>query len=157
MRLRSLLPLVGLVAIGLTSCSSGTIVVVEHGAVPAPAYVDAGDEGPSAGDQRVFHLTGTSGETDVTMEFVMVTTAIDAPEKGVETRVSTGVFSFGGNDTLLLEGVGLYPGEGATLKPLATLVRAIIGGTGKYAGASGIVVTEHLPDDTWTHTFNIDG
>ncbi|MEY4173636.1 MAG: hypothetical protein RI900_801 [Actinomycetota bacterium] len=156
MRLRSLLPLAGLLIVGLSSCTKGTTVVVEHGVVPAPAYVDGGDEGPSAGDQRIFHLTGTSGDVDVTLEFVMITTAIDAPEKGVETRVSTGVFSFGGDDTLLLEGVGLYPGEGATLKPSAILVRAIIGGTGKYSGANGYVVTEHLPDDTWTHTFHLD-
>jgi len=153
---RRLLPAVCLAALGLASCQSGTIVVVEHGPVPAPTYVDNGDEGPSPGDERIWNFAGSSGGKDVVLDFVMTTTATDAPEKGVETRVTLGVFSFGNGDTLLLEGVGLYPGEGATLKPSATLERAIIGGTGKYAGATGAVVSEHLPDDTWTHTFRID-
>lgn len=156
-RIKRLLPVLGVAVFALAVCQSGTTVVVEHGAVPAPVVVDTGADGPSAGDQRIFYITGKSGDTDVTMSFVMTTTAVDTPEQNVETRASTGVFSFGGNDTLLLEGVGLYPGEGATLKPSAILERAIIGGTGKYAGAKGSVVTEHLPDDTWTHTFRIDG
>ncbi|MBU6317501.1 MAG: hypothetical protein KGR47_13390 [Acidobacteria bacterium] len=157
MRLR-LLPLAALVALGVAACSSdsGTTVVVSHGPVPKPTYVDNGDEGPSPGDERIWNFSGSSDGKDVVLDFIMTTTAIDTPEKGVETRVTLGVFSFGGSDTLLLEGVGLYPGEGATLKPSATLERAIVGGTGKYAGATGSVVSEHLPDDTWTHTFRID-
>lgn len=147
------------VAFGAAACSSdsGSTVVVSHGPVPKPTYVDLGDEGASPGDERVWNFSGTSDGKDVVLDFVMTTTAIDTPEKGVETRVTLGVFSFGGSDTLLLQGVGLYPGEGATLKPSATLERAIIGGTGRFAGATGSVVSEHLPDDTWTHTFRIDG
>jgi hypothetical protein len=33
----------------------------------------------------------------------------------------------------------------------------ILGGSGKYAGASGWCVTEHLPDGTWRHTFHLIG
>jgi hypothetical protein len=159
MRLRSLTPFIGLLTIGLVGCSSdgGSTVVVSHGPVPAPTYVDNGDEGPSPGDERIWHFPGTADGKEVTTDWVMTTTALDAPEKGVETRVTLGVFSFGNGDTLLLEGVGLYPGEGAVLKPSTTLERAIVGGTGKYAGATGSVVSEHLADDTWTHTFRIDG
>lgn len=153
-----LLLITAVAALGVSACSSdsGSTVVVSHGPVPAPTYLDLGDEGASPGDQRIWHFSGTSDGGDVVLDFVMTTTAIDAPETAVETRSTLGVFSFGNGDSLLLQGVGVYPGEGATLKPSATLERAIIGGTGKYAGATGSVVSEHLPDDTWTHTFRID-
>ena len=78
-------------------------------------------------------------------------------EAGVESRVTNAVFLFGGlDDSLLLEGTGWYPGEGATLEVSATLVRAIIGGTGMYAGASGYVESTRNADDTWTHVFSFD-
>ncbi len=132
-------------------------VTVEHGPVPAPVLVDLGDEGPSVGDQRIFHFEGTSGDTAVTMDWIMTTTAVDSPEVGVESRVTNAVFLFGGlDDSLLLEGTGWYPGEGATLEVSATLVRAIIGGTGMYAGASGYVESTRNADDTWTHVFSFD-
>jgi hypothetical protein len=96
------------------------------------------------------------GDAVVATDWIMTTTAEDTPEKGVETRITSATFSFGGSDTLLLQGVGLYPGEGATLKPATTLERAIVGGTGKYEGATGWVESTHNADDTWTHTFHID-
>jgi hypothetical protein len=37
-----------------------------------------------------------------------------------------------------------------------SLERAIIGGTGKYAGAKGTIVTTHLSDGTWMHVLNLD-
>jgi len=132
-------------------------VTVEHGPVPPPAYVDLGEQGPSAGDQRVFHFQGTSGDVAVTMDWIMTTTATDSPEQGVESRITTGVFLFGGlGDSLILEGTGWYPGTDATFEVSATLVRAIVGGTGDYEGASGWVESTRRPDDTWTHVFHID-
>jgi len=132
-------------------------VTVEHGPVPPPAYVDLGEQGPSAGDQRVFHFQGTSGDVAVTMDWIMTTTATDSPEQGVESRITTGVFLFGGlGDSLILEGTGWYPGTDATFEVSTTLVRAIVGGTGDYEGASGWVESTRRPDDTWTHVFHID-
>ena len=145
-----------LVAAGCSG-SSGSTVVVTHGPVPKPAYIDNGDTGPSAGDVRLFNVPATGpGGAAVATNWVMTTTAEDAPEKGVESRITSAVFSFSDTDTLLLQGVGLYPGEGATLKPATSVARAIIGGTGKYEGATGWVESTHNADDTWTHTFHID-
>jgi len=139
------------------SDSSAATVVVTHPAVPKPTYVDNGDEGPSVGDVRLWNFPATGpGGIAVTTDWIMTTTGEDVPEKGVEMRITSAVFSFGGSDTLLLQGVGLYPGEGATLKPATSLERAIVGGTGKYEGATGWVESTHNADDTWTHTFHID-
>jgi hypothetical protein len=50
----------------------------------------------------------------------------------------------------------LYPITGSTLKSDVTLERAVIGGTGQYAGASGAVTSTHLTDGSWRHVFNLD-
>jgi hypothetical protein len=148
-----------LAGVGLAGCANderAVTVVVRHGPVPAPTLVDLGTPGASVGDQRIFHFPGTTGGREVSTDWIMTTVAVDAPEKGVETRVATAVFSFGDTGTLLLEGVGLYPGAGAVLEPAIELERAVIGGTGIYAGATGSVMSEHLADDTWVHTFTVD-
>ena len=141
-----------------SSGDSGSTVIVTHPEVQPPTLLDLGDEGPSVGDQRLFHLDATAEDgSAVTVEFVMITTAVDTPEVGVQTRIATGVFSFGNEgDQLILEGVALYPGEGATLKVSSSTIRSIIGGSGKYAGASGWVESIHNDDGTWDHVFHIE-
>jgi hypothetical protein len=70
-----------------------------------------------------------------------------------DTRI---VFAFPNrNDQLILEGVGVYPGAGSTLTPDTTVRRAIIGGSGIFAGATGDVVSTHNADGTWKHVFSI--
>jgi hypothetical protein len=130
---------------------------VYHGSVPAPTVVDNGVEGQSAGDQRIWHFDGTTEDgATVKMEWVMMTTAMNTPEDGVESRVTTGIFSFQGDDLdqIVIEGVGLYPSTGSTFKPSMSLARAILGGTGAYAGARGEVITTHFADDSWVHEFH---
>jgi hypothetical protein len=95
--------------------------------------------------------------TAVTMDWIMTTTATDSPEVGVESRVTTGVFLFGGlGDSLILQGTGWYPGQNATFEVSTTLVRAIVGGTGAHQGACGWVESTGRTDDTWRHIFHID-
>lgn len=164
----SLLALSGL--FGLASCGSDSAgadgadgavvetVTVLHPAPPAPTLIDAAPAGPSVGDVRIFHYPArTESGEEVGADWVMTTTAMDSPSQGVETRVATAVFHFGAgtDDELLLEGVALYPGESATLKEATTIHRALIGGSGKYAGATGDVVSTHLPDGSWKHVFRI--
>ncbi|MBI4884283.1 MAG: hypothetical protein HY826_09555 [Actinobacteria bacterium] len=143
----------------LAGCSDDSrTVTVTHPEVEAPVYVDLGDEGPSVGDQRLFHFDAVADDgSTVLTDWVMTTTGVDVTEANVQSRTVTGVFSFGTDgDQLILEGVALYPGEGATLKVSSTTVRSIIGGSGKYAGASGWVESIHNADGTWQHTFHID-
>ena len=75
----------------------------------------------------------------------------------MESRVTFAVFSFDGasQDTILIQGMGLYPMAGSTLKSNAVLQRAVIGGTGKYVDAMGSVTSTHLADNTWQHVFNL--
>ena len=147
-------------SLALTACSStdeGTTVTVTHGEVPAPTLVDNGVPGNSVGDTRLFRFDGTDEEGEVVhTDWVMTTTALDVAPDGFESRVATGVFAFGDvSNQLILEGAAFYPAAGATLKPSASTIRSIIGGSGTYAGATGWVKSTHLDDGTWTHVFHI--
>ncbi|HEY7776105.1 MAG TPA: hypothetical protein VIC02_06145, partial [Kineobactrum sp.] len=136
-----------------------TTVTVTHGKTPAAIYIDLGEPGDSPGDQRIFRFDGTSTDNDnVVMDWVMTTTGNADHTSELESRITFATFSFGDNakDSLLIQGVSFYPITGSTVKVDTTLERATIGGTGKYAGATGTVVTTHLPNDTWQHVFTLD-
>lgn len=133
-------------------------LIVTHGKVPAPTLVDLGPTGASAGDQRIWHFSGMSQDNlTVMMDFIMTTTAQSSDPSGLDARMTDAVFSFGEEtgDTILVHGIGAYPSGGRTVQVSSTLERAIIGGTGKYAGARGTVLSTHRVDDTWQHEFKI--
>ena len=134
-------------------------LVVYHGPTEPPVYIDNGAIGDSVGDVRIFHFTGTTDDgSPVVMDWIMTTTGVNTTDEGGESRVTLGVFSFTGADVdqLMLEGVGLYPGVDDTFTPNSVLVRPIIGGSGRFKGASGEVVSTHLEDGSWTHEFRLD-
>jgi len=138
--------------------SAQTTLTVTHGPVPTPTYIDLGAPGDSAGDQRIWEFDGrTSDQESVVTDWIMTTTGQGQQISDMERRVTLGVFSFGadGKDTIMLQGIGLYPMTGSTLKSSAVLERAVIGGTGKYAGAIGTVTSTHFDDDRWQHVFNL--
>jgi len=134
-------------------------LTVTHGAVPVPTYLDLGEPGDSAGDQRIWQFDGqTADKKSVMTDWIMTTTSRTSSIKGLESRVTLGVFSFGKDkkDTILIQGLGFYPTTGSTLKSDAVLERAVIGGTGQYAGAVGVVTSTHFDDDTWQHVFTLN-
>lgn len=137
-----------------------TQLTVTHGAVTKATYVDLGEPGDSVGDQRIFQFDARTGKDDkpVVTDWVMTTTGQGAIVKGMESRMTMAIFSFDGlaKDTILLQGIGLYPMVGSTLKSDTVLQRAIIGGTGKYASATGTVTSTHFQDNTWQHVFDLD-
>lgn len=55
------------------------------------------------------------------------TTAVGVPADCLETRFTTGVFSFGNGDQLILEGTGQYPSAGSALEVSASTVRVVVG------------------------------
>lgn len=76
---------------------------------------------------------------------------------GQELRASNLNFVFGSEeDQIVVGGVSLYPPAGATLAPGTKTVRPVIGGSGRYNGARGQVISRNYGDDGWTHTFRID-
>ena len=85
----------------------------------------------------------------------MTTVAVDVPGNQ-ELRESSLIFTDKGEaDQILVRGVASYPAQGGVLQPGQKTVRAIIGGTGKYAGARGYVVSVNNGPDGWLHTFHL--
>jgi len=130
-------------------------VTVAHGPVTPVAVIDNGTAGDSAGDERIFAFAGTDDRgRAVHIDWTMTTTGIDAPEAGLQTRINNGVFSWPDvNTQLTLNGIGVYPNAGSVFVVASTLERPLVGGSGEYAGANGWVLSDHLTDGTWTHTF----
>lgn len=136
-----------------------SIVTVTHPEVPVPTLIDLGETGESVGDMRLWHFDGEADDGgEVRIDWVMTTTGVDVPEKGLDSRISTGVFSVGTGteNQLILEGVAYYPGKGSTMEVSTSAVRVVVGGSGRFAGARGSVVSTHRDDGTWTHVFHLD-
>lgn len=75
---------------------------------------------------------------------------------GREIRASDLNFVFGSSDDqLVVGGIAIYPAAGATLADGARVVRPVIGGSGKYAGAAGQAISTNLGAKGWTHVFKI--
>jgi hypothetical protein len=141
------------------SAVANTTLTLTHGPTPAPTYLDAGVPGDSVGDVRIWRFSAKSSDDQaVMMDWLMTTTGHAERTKELESRLTLSVVSFDneGKDTIQLQGVGLYPITGSTLKSDVTLERAVIGGTGKYAGASGTVTSTHLANGSWQHVFDLD-
>ncbi|AWB50689.1 hypothetical protein HYN69_19085 (plasmid) [Gemmobacter aquarius] len=148
-----------LFATAFTPAFAASTVTVIHGKTPDPVYLDLGVEGASVGDQRIFEFGGATTEGEaVTLDFLMTTTGLPEDGSELENRMTVAVFTFGNGsgDRVMIEGLGQYPQAGSTVKVDAALERAIVGGTGKYAGARGTVVSTHLADGSWQHVLNLD-
>lgn len=151
--------LVAVFAFVLGACGSDTTeLTVLHPPVPEPVLLAVSPGESSVGDIRIFNFEAETDSGDpVTFDWIMTTTAIDAPEPGLETRSSTASLSFGShNDQLIVEGIALYPGAGSVLAVGDTSQRAIVGGSGRFAGANGEIVSTQLDDGSWRHEIILD-
>jgi hypothetical protein len=104
-------------------------------------FIPIAVNGISANDQ---YLAGT------------LTTLDTAMPGGQELRTSNLTFVFGAEkDQMVVGGVSLYPPAGATLAAGQTTIRPVIGGSGKYSGARGQVVSTNMGANGWTHVFKV--
>ncbi len=85
-----------------------------------------------------------------------LTTLNSAMPGGQELRSSNLTFVFGAEkDQMVVGGISLYPQAGATLADGQTTVRPVVGGSGKYSGARGQVVSTNMGAQGWTHVFKV--
>ncbi len=55
----------------------------------------------------------------------------------------------------MLGGISLYPPTGDTLSVNTQTIRPIIGGSGIYQAASGLVISKNLGDAGWSHVLEV--
>ncbi len=119
--------------------------------------VDAAIPGPSAGDRTVFRgpirlADGTGGT--VAGVTTVVRTAGDLAPDGV--AVTFLAYDLGGGDTIVLAGTGPAATDG--LPPVGTVVtRAVLGGTGRFSGTRGELVSTVGADGTWANELTLHG
>jgi len=74
----------------------------------------------------------------------------------VEQRITQLVFTFNDRqDQIIVAGVADYPVAGAEFGTDQPVVRAIVGGTGVFIGASGELSSKRHPADGYTQVFTL--
>lgn len=135
------------------------IVRLAHGPITA-TLIDAGTTGNSAGDLRTYHIKLTRPGKSARIGFMtgsLLTTAVNKPRPGWDQRTANLVFTVQGSDNqLIIGGVAAYRQKAPTLSRRESVIRPVIGGSGRYAGADGWCESIHRANDTWLHVFHID-
>lgn len=108
----------------------------------------------SVGDKRYYYVPATSPAGGVFTGSLTVMTQ-NAPAPGKELRETSLIFQMGNiNDQIQIGGVAVYDSANPALVPGDVITRPIIGGIGKYAGATGYANTTHNADGSWKHVFH---
>lgn len=154
--------LASLISVGLVSAIAGapasaadkpTVVRVYHQAVNPIAV-----SGSGIGAVRTFFIPMAVNGKAANGQYLAgtLTTLDTAMPNQQELRASNLTFVFGAEkDQMVVGGVSLYPPAGSTLAEGQTTVRPVIGGSGKYAGARGQVVSTNMGATGWTHVFKV--
>jgi hypothetical protein len=116
-----------------------------------------GSDGHQLGDVRVISkpVLNASGKVIGRLDATLITTGVDAPNKGDEVRISELVFTLNDGSMIIIGGAGHYPAQGPTLIRGSKLVRPIKGGSGRYAGARGWAESKYQQTGGWVHEFYI--
>jgi len=144
----------GLVAAG-PAAAEQTFTILQD--MPALTHVDVGADGASHGDIMAFEapFTAEDGTTGV-MHGMIITVAIPIGDAGQYIdRIAQIVVDFGQTDTLVIGGSAAYPNAEAEMVPDAPALRAVLGGTGRFMGARGEVLTTRHDAGHYEHRFTL--
>jgi len=136
-----------------TAAEKPTTVRVYHQAV-SPIAVS----GTGIGTVRTFFIPISVDGKSADGQYLSgtLTTLDPAMPNGLELRSSNLTYVFGAEkDQMVVGGISLYPPAGATIAAGQSTVRPVIGGSGKYSGARGQVVSTNLGANGWTHVFKV--
>ncbi len=120
------------------------------------ATVDVGPKGTSGGDVYVFDgplLDSDEGETIGSVYGTQTSITQDRDSETVQAMIT---YDLGDGDRITVGGIGQYPRGDKNLIENQQFERPILGGTGRYAGADGVVTTVRRPDGSYAHTFEIE-
>ena len=133
------------------TCGSFTV----FGTVESRAFVDLGNEGATAGDQRVgrYGLFDADGTELGMMHFSGV---LMPPWQSAESPMMTTLhFRFAGGAVVAMSVVGLPSPADTSLGPDLDLQYAVTGGTGEFSGAAGTLSTRSVDGNRRAMTFDL--
>jgi Dirigent-like protein len=120
------------------------------------ATVDVGPKGTSGGDVYVFDGPLLDSDEEERVGNVYGTQTSIAQDSDSETVQAMITYDLEGGDRITVGGIGEYPRGDKSLVENQKFERPILGGTGRYAGARGVVTTVRRPDGSYAHTFEIE-
>ena len=145
---------VGFASASTSSGQVSTVRVIE--ADPHTEKLDFPPKGQSPGDIYVFDakILASNGRT-VLGELRGTQTEIKT-EHGMETVQGMLTYELGTGDDIVVGGLSANPvGVTGILVKTKPFVRAVLGGTGKYSGATGTVTTTRLTSTRYLHVFRL--
>ena len=125
-------------------------VIRVHQEPPKQEYVDLGAKGPSHGDLMFFDAR-FAGEKSISgmLHGMLVTISLgDAHEH----RFGQLYFDFGGEDSIVVTGRRFFVRNEQYIPANKEQAYAVIGGTGRFVGARGQVLTTRNNDGSFDHT-----
>jgi hypothetical protein len=128
---------------------------------PVLVHLNLGDTSHSHGDGMAFEavLKDTTGKAVGEILGWLITANIDyidsAKMTTLSTRIGTVVFKFDEENEIVAQGSTIYHHGHRQMKPGIPQSRAIVGGTGKYKGVEGQILSTRNDDRTYTHVFDM--
>lgn len=141
-----------------TSPSNETLTI--YSAAPAMNPLDLGAPGNSPGDAYYFSapLYSSPGGRmigELIGSKMLVKLAAQA-DPSTEKRATLLFFNFaGGQDQIIVLGAADYPSTAAEFKAGQPVVRAVLGGTGRYMGARGQLTSTRNQDGSYKQVFTL--
>ena len=118
--------------------------------------LDFPPSGKSPGDEYVFDAPVLSPKTKRVIGRIYGTQTAIKLERGVLTVQGMLTYELGTGNEIVIGGLGSYPLTGAPgLVRGKTFVRAVLGGTGKYAGATGTVTSKQIAPGRYDQVFRL--
>ena len=136
--------------------SEGTRIIRLQQAPPTLTTIALGPAGP-IGDEIIYEAALTRKGRPSGAIFGSIT-GIGSLQAGLrtdrETRLSVGVFELP-EGQISVQGLTYYDPLAREIAASEPATRAVVGGTGKYLGARGEVVTRRLADGSYVHTIRL--
>lgn len=118
--------------------------------------LDLGAHGKSRGDLYVFDSTLFDAHGRRAIGRLRGTQTSIRLEHGAETVQGILTFEFGSGNALVVGGLSQFPRRGTGTVVNRRFVRAVLGGTGKYAGVGGTLTTKRRPDGSYQQEFRLE-
>lgn len=111
--------------------------------------------GKSPGDVYVFDAPVLSPKTKRVIGRIRGTQTAVKLEHGVLTVQGMITYELGAGNEIIIGGLGSYPLTGVGLVRGKVFARAVLGGTGKYAGATGTVTSKQIAPGRYDQVFRL--